>query len=332
MTVRIEKPAINVREELADLRKPSGVAGEAMLRAETPQEQQALIGVGRRNVLINGGFDVWQRGTSFVNSSNTIYYTADRWHQNTSSETITTSRETSNQTELQLFGSRYYMRNTMGNSGNYAAICQRVENVFQFDNQWVTLSFWGRGGAGSTGKPPSSFRVYANGLDGGTTDDTYLWDAQYVDLSTEWKYYTLTFKTKPLTFASYGSIPSNTCLQIFFQQDLASGEQVDWDLANVQLELGKVATPFDHPRSYGEELAACQRYYQEIEGNSAVYLAQTTDGTSRLNGMWATTMRAAPTVTIDGGFTAPSNTKSLYQAYRANGPHTFPNIKADAEL
>ena len=37
MTVRIEKPAINVREELADLRKPSGVAGEAMLRADTPQ-------------------------------------------------------------------------------------------------------------------------------------------------------------------------------------------------------------------------------------------------------------------------------------------------------
>ena len=37
MTVRIEKPAINVREELADLRKPSGAAGEAMLRADTPQ-------------------------------------------------------------------------------------------------------------------------------------------------------------------------------------------------------------------------------------------------------------------------------------------------------
>ena len=58
MTVRIEKPAINVREELANLRKPSGVAGEAMLRAETPQEQFNLIGAGRRNLIINGDMQV----------------------------------------------------------------------------------------------------------------------------------------------------------------------------------------------------------------------------------------------------------------------------------
>ena len=60
MTVKLTKPEINVREKLAELDKPSGIAGEAMLRAETPQEQFNLIGAGRRNLLINGGFDVWQ--------------------------------------------------------------------------------------------------------------------------------------------------------------------------------------------------------------------------------------------------------------------------------
>jgi hypothetical protein len=54
MTVNITKPAINLRSELADLRKPTGIAGEAMLRAETPQEQFNLIGAGRRNLFING--------------------------------------------------------------------------------------------------------------------------------------------------------------------------------------------------------------------------------------------------------------------------------------
>jgi hypothetical protein len=34
------------------------------------------------------------------------------------------------------------------------------------------------------------------------------------------------------------------------------------EVADVQLELGKVATPFEH-RSYGEELALCQRYYEK---------------------------------------------------------------------
>ena len=47
MTVKITKPEINVREKLNELKKPTGVAGEAMLRAETPQEQFNLIGAGR---------------------------------------------------------------------------------------------------------------------------------------------------------------------------------------------------------------------------------------------------------------------------------------------
>jgi hypothetical protein len=33
-----------------------------------------------------------------------------------------------------------------------------------------------------------------------------------------------------------------------------------FEIAQVQLELGKVATPFEH-RSYGEELALCQRFF-----------------------------------------------------------------------
>ena len=84
MTVRIEKPAINVREELADLRKPSGVAGEAMLRAETPQEQFNLIGAGRRNLLINGAMVFSHRnGTSAVtlNQAGSVVYDFDRWRR-----------------------------------------------------------------------------------------------------------------------------------------------------------------------------------------------------------------------------------------------------------
>jgi len=44
------------------------------------------------------------------------------------------------------------------------------------------------------------------------------------------------------------------------------------EFSDVQLELGKIATPFEH-RSYGEELASCQRYYYKINSaeNNANY-------------------------------------------------------------
>lgn len=82
MTVKITKPEINLRHKLTELHKPSGIAGESMLRADTAQEQQALIGVGRRNLIINGDFQIWQRGTSFSSG-----FTADRWY--TAAGTVT---------------------------------------------------------------------------------------------------------------------------------------------------------------------------------------------------------------------------------------------------
>ena len=79
MAVKFTKPEINVREKLAELDKPSGIAGEAMLRAETPQEQFNLIGAGRRNLIINGAMQVAQRGTSAsVTGSGFTYETIDR--------------------------------------------------------------------------------------------------------------------------------------------------------------------------------------------------------------------------------------------------------------
>ena len=79
MAVKFTKPEINVREKLAELDKPSGIAGAAMLRAEIPQEPLNLIGAGRRNLIINGDMQVAQRGTSAsVTGSGFPYETIDR--------------------------------------------------------------------------------------------------------------------------------------------------------------------------------------------------------------------------------------------------------------
>jgi len=71
-----------------------------------------------------------------------------------------------------------------------------------------------------------------------------------------------------------------------------------FEVKEVQLEVGKVATPFEH-RSYGEELALCQRYYylhaeggNDFVGMGDFYEADQVD----VGIQFPVTMRAIPTL------------------------------------
>jgi hypothetical protein len=91
------------------------------------------------------------------------------------------------------------------------------------------------------------------------------------------------------------------------QVQLASTNGATFYLTGVQLEAGDTATPFEH-RSYGAELALCQRYFQQLGGNSAeihahtLWTYSTIDGSSYV--FFPTPMRASPTCTVVG---APNN-------------------------
>ena len=70
-----------------------------------------------------------------------------------------------------------------------------------------------------------------------------------------------------------------------------------WTVGDVQLEPGTVATPFER-RSYGQELALCQRYY-EVINYLPVGITYASNGDTRHFTSFATTKRVAPTM---GGF------------------------------
>ena len=72
MAVRITKPAVNFREKLAELERPIGVNGAALMATSTPQDAFSLIGARNRNRIINGDMRISQRATSTTNSSGEI--------------------------------------------------------------------------------------------------------------------------------------------------------------------------------------------------------------------------------------------------------------------
>ena len=299
MTVRASKPSLNLREALSELNKPSGVAGEAMLRAETPQEQFNLIGAGRKNLIINGGFDVWQRGTSQTTDG---YGSVDRWAGVNTLSGASFSKATRG---LQWQG-------TVGTTPWYNGIAQKIENVWQYlsDQTVVTVSF----------------KLTVNRAESTSTAKSSMWDYSRVKNAGE---YTLpsVSGTYSYTVDLYEAVAGD-----IFDLGFYFGDG-DYIIENVQLELGSVATPFEH-RSYGEELALCQRYYQDHtnEDVSRAVLPYTTTLAYSDSVIFPVTMRATPTITVsngqyyNGGWRTPSS--SLVYRQNINGFNWEPSANS----
>jgi len=312
---------------------------------------------GRRNIIINGAMQVAQRGTSSTGlGASDGYYTVDRFGLNFSSTDARLTMTQDSPTDLSGFTKALKLDCTTADtsigSAEYIQLHYRIEgqDLQQLkkgtsDAEKITVSFYVKGNASAT---------YTCEIE---DVDNNRYNSQEFSVTTSWTKVTLTYNadtTGVLDNDNGQSMAINFWLHV--GSNFTSGTHTDnvWHttatqrvgdnqtsfadstdrtffITGLQMELGSQATPFEH-RSFGEELALCQRYYQKITGSSSIYVA--TNGsstTSRINGMWATTMRATPTSTIDSGWTA-ANLNNMYQAYKTSGDHTFPNIAADAEL
>ena len=256
MAVKVSKPELNLREKISELDKPSSVAGEAMLRADTPQEQFNLIGAGRRNLLINGGFDVWQRATS--NTTNSGFRSVDRWAFNTyTGGAFTVSKETDSTFGNVLKWNRTTADTSNTNAGN--CIQQPIENAkYLVKGKSVTVSFWLKNEKTVLRSGFVRFRINVSPY-------TLLAPVQYWESGgNEWEYHSFTFQTSETVNSDH--------IELQIQMDNGSSMGAMF-IAQCQFELGKVATPFEH-RSYGEELALCQRYYQRITGGGYSWITE----------------------------------------------------------
>ena len=214
-----------------------------------------------RNRIINGNFDIWQRGTSFT-SLTSAEFTADRWNLEASGATIDVSRQefTLGQTDVPE-NPKYFLRYAVTTGNDNSRIVQKIEGVSTFAGQTVTLSYWARHSSGilPTGLQARLRHEFGSG---GTPSSTVYVAGSNINLTSSWQKFTQVFTVPSVSGKTLGTA-GNDYLGVNLMWQIGSETSAyTIDIAQVQLEAGSVATPFCPAGggSYGAELALCQRY------------------------------------------------------------------------
>jgi hypothetical protein len=212
--------------------------------------------LSHRNALINGNFTVWQRGSTFNSSASQIHYSADRWayynYQQGSATAVTRQEFTIGQTDVPSEPT-YYLRHTLGSSNQEWWFFQRIEDVKTLAGQTATLSLWMKSSSAQTVR----LRLHQNFGSGGST--TVYSSTTDCSVTTSWTKFTATITPASISGKTIGT--SNYLSVDIGSLGATAVASSTVDIAQVQLEKGSVATPYEH-RSFPDELRRCQRYYE----------------------------------------------------------------------
>ena len=306
---------------------------------------------GRRNILINGAMQVAQRGTSVAWASNG-YLALDRV---ATVNNNTAGRFTMKQTaitDLPGFANALELDVTTADTsiaaGEVTTLQFKIEgqDLQQLkkgtsDAEKVTLSFYAKANAARV--------VVAELMDG----DNSRKNQQKFTTTTGWTRHILTYAADTTgaldddnaeslqiqmwlhagstytggTFTSDTWAATDNANRAAGLGSLYSSTDNNFFITGVQLEVGSQATPFEH-RSFGEEMALCQRYYRSIGDRSSshtnyLYNTAAQDATDATSGFYPFPihMRAGPTIETTG-------TAADYRIYSNNSTTVCASVPA----
>jgi hypothetical protein len=245
-----------------------------------------------KNFLINGGFDIWQRGTSSTASS--TYGTADRWYQVIESGSGTWAQETT----VVPTGSTYSLKFTASATSSIYPI-QAIEslNATRLAGQRVTFSGQVAASTSTAMSMIVSWSATADLAPGASwTNLTAVSGGTATPTSTTFVPISGVFDI-PSTAKSIRVIIRTT-------STIANGVVVYW--GNQQLEIGSVATTFSRAGgTIQQELAACQRYYTRfVADNTYTYFA--IGSAQNANSVFVTTPMPVPMRTAPSSIDLPA--------------------------
>ena len=236
------------------------------------------------NYIINGGMDIWQRGTSNTGSADT--YGPDRWRTYgyaTNSATISQQTFAPGTAPVAGYEATYFCRAVSSNTRMW--LFHAVEDVRTLAGQTATFSFWAKSAA-SQNVTLDFAQVFGAGGSDPVVSSPYSFA-----VTTSWQRFTVTHVFPSIAGKTIGA---NNSLHITFRGGINNA----FDLWGVQLEQGSTATAFRrNANSIQGELAACQRYLEY--GSSKMYM-NATGSYAVLSVNYKVTKRATPTITTWG--------------------------------
>jgi hypothetical protein len=253
-----------------------GGAGDVTLNGTQTLSNKTLTSLntgqlaGFRNSIINGKMDISQRnGSTAMALTTTATYFNDRWccvASTTPSGTLVTGRTTivGALGTSQLgdgFANCLYFQRQSGSYAGFARAIQVLETTesLSLAGRTVTLSFWAAINSGWLGGNITASVVTGTGTDQSSSQFLAGTASGQATAGTT----TITPTATLTRYSVQATIPAGaTQVAVILQNAGWSGSGTSSDiiaLTGVQLEVGAVATPFEH-RPYGTELALCQRY------------------------------------------------------------------------
>lgn len=316
--------------------------------------------LGNRNLIINGAMEVAQRATTNNTAgASSTYKTLDRYMVQIQAGTLTESQQdlSSSDTPYTL-GFRKYMRilNQSGigaGAAQYAEIDQRIEaqNIAQSgwnytsSSSYITLSFWVRASVAQAYvavlySNDGTQRHYPFEIkdSGGSTLSANTWtkitktipgDSGITINNDNGNGATVSFiaaygtnyTSSSGNFDAWNTTGGGTDRWPDMTTTWATTTNATFDITGVQLEVGSVATDFEH-RSFDQELALCQKYFQKYvhtANEACIATGLIWNGTQvRTPFMFLKEMRTAPSFT--------SSTASNFQAANGDQSRTASNL------
>jgi len=299
MTVRVNKDSFNLREKLSELERPIGLKGSELMSAATTQEARDLVSAGRKNKIINGAMLIDQRHGGASNTNSNGYHT-DRFRTQVSAmdQLVQTYQQVSDGPPgfpKSLKITTTSPETEISASSEYVSLYQKIEgqNLQDFaygtsSAKSVTVSFYVKSSIIGT----FGYTVYRNESTDRAINKTYTinnantWERKTITLEGDtaqaignditdnwWNCWHLA--SSPGYMSAETSVWANytgsNWAGYHEQNGVVTTNGATWQITGVQIEIGKNATEFEH-RSYGEELALCQRYCVVYGGTDESHL------------------------------------------------------------